>query len=123
MRNVAWAPGNYKGYDMVATAGQDGFVQVFRIDTPYGEDGGKSYTVEDVTGRRKPPGDNGNGGAQASGSNNNINNNTHYRTSSQALSGTRVKLDKSGTHGERTATGQPEQVEHRLTKLLKLDAH
>ncbi|KAK5627632.1 hypothetical protein RRF57_003347 [Xylaria bambusicola] len=42
VRNVAWPPGNYKGYDMVATAGQDGFVRVFRIDTPYGGDGGKS---------------------------------------------------------------------------------
>ncbi|KAI0197980.1 WD40-repeat-containing domain protein [Astrocystis sublimbata] len=129
VRDVAWAPGNYKGYDMVATACQDGFVRVFRIDTPYSENDGKSWAVEDITGRRKPgeesSGSNGGSSAQASSINSSStsSNNTHHRRTSQAPSGIRVELDKSGTHGERTATGQPGQVEHKLTELSKLDAH
>lgn len=34
VRDIAWAPGNIRGYDMVATACQDGYARVFRIDTP-----------------------------------------------------------------------------------------
>ncbi|AEO67076.1 uncharacterized protein THITE_2115850 [Thermothielavioides terrestris NRRL 8126] len=32
VRDVAWAPGNIRGYDVVATACQDGWVRVFRLD-------------------------------------------------------------------------------------------
>ncbi|KAM3510066.1 hypothetical protein MY11210_006072 [Beauveria gryllotalpidicola] len=34
VRDIAWAPGNIRGYDMIATACQDGYARVFRIDTP-----------------------------------------------------------------------------------------
>ncbi|OAA74208.1 nucleoporin seh1 [Cordyceps fumosorosea ARSEF 2679] len=34
VREVAWAPGNIRGYDMIATACQDGYARVFRVDTP-----------------------------------------------------------------------------------------
>lgn len=34
VRDVAWAPGNIRGYDTIATACQDGFSRVFRLDTP-----------------------------------------------------------------------------------------
>ena len=34
VRDVAWAPGNIRGYDVIATACQDGFVRVFRLETP-----------------------------------------------------------------------------------------
>lgn len=34
VRDVAWAPGNIRGYDIVATACKDGFVRVFQITTP-----------------------------------------------------------------------------------------
>ncbi|KAK4165239.1 glycosyl transferase family 4-domain-containing protein [Cladorrhinum sp. PSN259] len=34
VRDVAWAGGNVRGYDVIATAGQDGWVRVFRVDTP-----------------------------------------------------------------------------------------
>ncbi|KAG9247784.1 WD40-repeat-containing domain protein [Calycina marina] len=34
IRDVAWAPGNPRGYDIVATACKDGFVRVFQITTP-----------------------------------------------------------------------------------------
>ncbi|KAG6041011.1 hypothetical protein E4U41_006206, partial [Claviceps citrina] len=48
VRDVAWAPGNIRGYDTVATACQDGYVRVFRIDTPYSPDDGKSWSANDL---------------------------------------------------------------------------
>ncbi|KAI3317432.1 WD40-repeat-containing domain protein [Xylariaceae sp. AK1471] len=111
VRDVAWAPGNYRGYDMIATACQDGFVRVFRIDTPYSNEDGKTWAVEDITGNGKM--------GDSAGASKNI----RSRRLSQAPSGIRVEIDKSGTHGERTSTGQPGQVEHTVKELSKLDAH
>ena len=34
VRDVAWAPGNIRGFDIVATACKDGFVRVFEVMTP-----------------------------------------------------------------------------------------
>ena len=34
VRDVAWAPGNVRGFDIVATACKDGFIRVFQISTP-----------------------------------------------------------------------------------------
>jgi len=34
VRDIAWAPGNIRGYDIVATACKDGFVRVFKVETP-----------------------------------------------------------------------------------------
>jgi nucleoporin SEH1 len=34
VRDVAWATGNIRGFDIVATACKDGFVRVFQISTP-----------------------------------------------------------------------------------------
>ena len=34
VRDVAWAPGNIRGFDVVATACKDGFVRVFQVTTP-----------------------------------------------------------------------------------------
>ncbi|TAQ84397.1 hypothetical protein B7494_g7269 [Chlorociboria aeruginascens] len=34
VRDVAWAPGSVRGFDIVATACKDGFVRVFQITTP-----------------------------------------------------------------------------------------
>jgi nucleoporin SEH1 len=45
VRDVAWAPGNIRGYDMIATACQDGYARVFRLETPYSEDDGKSWSA------------------------------------------------------------------------------
>lgn len=84
VRDVAWAPGNYRGYDMVATACQDGFVRVFRIDTPQRDDnsssnsgsnssagnagGARSWAVADITGRTAAGGvDNSGGGGGVGG--------------------------------------------------------
>ncbi len=34
VRDVAWAPGNVRGFDIVATACKDGFVRVYELSTP-----------------------------------------------------------------------------------------
>lgn len=34
VRDVAWAPGNIRGFDTVATACKDGFIRVFEVTTP-----------------------------------------------------------------------------------------
>ncbi|KAG4434947.1 hypothetical protein IFR05_009559 [Cadophora sp. M221] len=34
VRDVAWAPGNIRGFDVVATACKDGFIRVFQVTTP-----------------------------------------------------------------------------------------
>ena len=34
VRDVAWAPGNIRGFDVVSTACKDGFIRVFTITTP-----------------------------------------------------------------------------------------
>lgn len=112
VRDVAWAPGNFRGYDMIATACQDGFVRVFRIDTPFDKDDGKTWSVADVTGGTKSE-EHTTAGAKSSSN----------RKQSQAASGIRAELDKSGNHGERTATGQPGQIHHTVKELSKLDAH
>lgn len=43
VRDVAWAPGNVRGFDVVATACKDGFIRVFQVTTP-GKGGAKEPT-------------------------------------------------------------------------------
>ncbi|KAL2061780.1 hypothetical protein VTL71DRAFT_7158 [Oculimacula yallundae] len=43
VRDVAWAGGNIRGFDVVATACKDGFIRVFEVRTP-GKGGGKGST-------------------------------------------------------------------------------
>ncbi|CAK7227048.1 hypothetical protein SCUCBS95973_006407 [Sporothrix curviconia] len=49
VRDIAWAPGNFRGYDIIATACQDGYVRVVRLDTPYAaNEDSKSWAAHDV---------------------------------------------------------------------------
>ncbi|KAK6085616.1 nuclear pore protein [Seiridium cupressi] len=112
VRDVAWAPGNFRGYDMIATACQDGYVRVFRIDTPYNKDDGRSWSVADITGRDWTE------SRPASSANNN-----HSRGHPQAHSGIRAEIDKSGSHGERLNSGQPGQIRHECRELSRLESH
>lgn len=34
IRDVAWAPGNIRGFDIVATASKDGFIRIYEVSTP-----------------------------------------------------------------------------------------
>ena len=45
VRDVAWAPGSIRGFDIVATACKDGFVRVFQVTTP--AKGGKQPRSKD----------------------------------------------------------------------------
>ncbi|KAI1881312.1 hypothetical protein JX265_000138 [Neoarthrinium moseri] len=112
VRDVAWAPGNFRGYDMIATACQDGFVRVFRIDTPYNKDDGRSWAVADITGKDRA-------GAHSAAATQD----SQPRGQPQAHSGIRAEIDKSGSHGERLITGQPGQIEHTVRELSKLESH
>lgn len=49
VRDIAWAPGNFRGYDMIATACQDGYVRVVRLDTPCAAaEDGKTWAARDI---------------------------------------------------------------------------
>ncbi|KAI0132696.1 WD domain-containing protein [Xylariales sp. AK1849] len=109
VRDVAWAPGNFRGYDIIATACQDGFVRVFRIDTPFNKDDGRSWRVADMMGKDTTE---GGGSASARGD--------QSRGQPQAHSGIRAEIDKSGTHGERLISGQPGQITHTAREVSKL---
>ncbi|KAI2466356.1 WD domain-containing protein [Annulohypoxylon bovei var. microspora] len=107
IRDVAWAPGNYRGYDMIATACQDGVLRVFRIDTPFNNDDGKSWSLADILGNTRAE-------------ENSTSRSNHPRRQSQVPSGIRAEIDKSGTHGERTSTDLPGQIQHTVKVLSKL---
>jgi nucleoporin SEH1 len=110
VRDIAWAPGNVRGYDIIATACQDGYVRVFRLDTPYSNDG-KSWSAADVftsetrTARSSPHKDK-EGASQ------------HQHPSTLSAS-----LAKSGGDSDRHWSGQPGQVKHTYTQTSKLDHH
>jgi nucleoporin SEH1 len=47
VRDVAWAPGNVRGFDVVATACKDGFLRVFQVITP--PKGGRELRSKDYS--------------------------------------------------------------------------
>ncbi|KAK6852440.1 WD40-repeat-containing domain protein [Apiospora arundinis] len=118
VRDIAWAPGNFRGYDMIATACQDGHVRVFRLDTPFSPNDGKSWRVSDVLGK---------GTNEESISSSTSAATAAATQSSRAAqahahhSGIRAEIDKSGTQGDRKYLGQPGQVAHTVRELCKLE--
>ncbi|KAH0428589.1 hypothetical protein CcaCcLH18_08946 [Colletotrichum camelliae] len=110
VRDITWAPGNIRGYDIIATACQDGFVRVFRIDTPYASDDGKTWSRTELTRHE-------NHQAQAFS---NVGQSTDNK---QPQSGLSASLAKSGSHVERHFSGQPGQVKHIFKEIAKLDSH
>ncbi|KAK2613792.1 hypothetical protein N8I77_000676 [Diaporthe amygdali] len=71
VRDVAWAPGNIRGYDIIASACMDGYVRVIRVDTPHDDNDGRTWSSSDlVKGGSRPEtlsraAGNGSGGSQA----------------------------------------------------------
>lgn len=128
IRDVAWAPGNIRGYDIIATACQDGYARVFRIDTPYSENDGKSWAVADLL---KSDTSHDDSQHKASGSVDRQQTNSAQSTPAQdghpnqphAPSGLSASLAKSGAHGQRHWSGQPGQVKHTFQELSRLDNH
>jgi nucleoporin SEH1 len=116
VRDVAWAGGNVRGYDVLATACQDGFVRVFRLDTVVGEEedgGGAGWAtgrVKKHAVRRRADGEDGGVRAVSVGG-------------AGVASGIRAGLDQSRGNLERRITGLPGQIRHVVTEISKLDSH
>ncbi|KAK1759296.1 hypothetical protein QBC47DRAFT_371524 [Echria macrotheca] len=123
VRDVAWAPGNIRGYDIVATACQDGFVRVFRVDTPLAKEGEgemegevdeepAGWSVGEV---RKHQRRSGAATAQVGGSG-----------EDERRSAIRAGFDQLRTGGDRRAGGGPgaaTQARHVVTEISRLDSH
>ncbi|CAM1511589.1 Fc.00g091020.m01.CDS01 [Cosmosporella sp. VM-42] len=137
VRDVAWAPGNIRGYDIIATACQDGYARVFRVETPYSEDDGKSWSAADLL---KP--DLGSAKDTPRGKSNGANTPADNQSQNQGQtqpptpqlhsqnhhphhhpSGLSTGLAKSGTHSDRQWAGQPGQVKHNSREISRLDNH
>ncbi|KAK1477158.1 nuclear pore protein [Colletotrichum cuscutae] len=114
VRDVAWATGNIRGYDTIATACQDGCVRVFRIDTPHSADDGKTWATTELT---KHENHYAQASAKAGGQTND------KQQQQQHQSGLSASLAKSGSHAERHFSGQPGQVKHVFKEVAKLDSH
>lgn len=68
VRDVAWAPGNFRGYDMIASACMDGYVRVAKVETVYDKADGRSWASGDVVrSASHPDGPGSAAGSRASG--------------------------------------------------------
>ncbi|KAM0484327.1 hypothetical protein ACHAPX_001749 [Trichoderma viride] len=152
VRDVAWAPGNIRGYDMIATACQDGYARVFRMDTPYSDNDGRSWAASHLLkpdGRAQQhreaspttttsakedkeshtPGSSSNPNSNHYNNNNNGNGNNNGSSSNnvphhhQPSSTLSASLAKSSNVGERLWTGQPGQIPHVAQEVSRLDSH
>jgi nucleoporin SEH1 len=117
VRDVAWAPGNIRGYDVIATACQDGYVRVFRLETPTDP----SYESREAHGKgwsssvlkkhaKRPSADEDAKGMLSDGT-------AHSR------SAIKEGLDRSRTNVDRRSGGQPGHVRHIVKEISKLDSH
>ncbi|KAK2072495.1 hypothetical protein P8C59_006845 [Phyllachora maydis] len=145
VRDVAWAPGNIRGYDVVATACQDGYVRVFRVETPLDPDpdpdlnldldldldpiapqqqGGRirrrDWSRGAVTAAAKAHLDQQKWAARPDAD-------EDPRRAAAAVaqpkSGIRAGLDQSRSSTDRTLCGQPGQIRHVVAEISKLDSH
>lgn len=109
VRDVAWAPGNIRGYDVVATACQDGYARIFRLETPYAENDGRSWSVASLL---KPDIRKSQRDSLATKDNGN----PHPSTLSASLA-------KSGISADRPRGEIPEQIKHVYKEVSKLDSN
>ncbi|KAF5545406.1 hypothetical protein FNAPI_9164 [Fusarium napiforme] len=133
VRDVAWAAGNIRGYDVIATACQDGYARVFRIETPYSEDDGKSWSAADLlrsaphmSTRDSTPQTRTNGTAtptEKQATTPQLQPSHSYHQHQHHTSGLSASLAKSGSHNDRQWSGQPGQVKHNFHEISKLDNH
>ncbi|RBQ69832.1 hypothetical protein FVER53590_06149 [Fusarium verticillioides] len=133
VRDVAWAAGNIRGYDVIATACQDGYARVFRIETPYSEDDGKSWAAADLlrsaphmSTRDSTPQARTNGTAtptEKQATTPQLQPSHSYHQHQHHTSGLSASLAKSGSHNDRQWSGQPGQVKHNFHEISKLDNH
>ncbi|KAK4158107.1 WD40-repeat-containing domain protein [Chaetomidium leptoderma] len=134
VRDVAWAPGNIRGYDVVATACQDGWVRVFRLDAvlPGGEEEAP-YEDDDGADDDAGGGDGLQGGGRwaarkvkkhgGGGVRRRADGGEAPLMSSSSSSGIRAGLDQRRGNLERRTTGLPGQIRHVMTEVSRLDCH
>ncbi|KEY74246.1 hypothetical protein S7711_00404 [Stachybotrys chartarum IBT 7711] len=114
VRDVAWAPGNIRGYDIIATACQDGYARVFRVETPYSENDGKSWSAVDLL---KPV-------SKTYQAESTTTRDDDAAAEKQPHPSTlSASLAKSGADGDRHWSGQSGQVKHVYSEISKLDSH
>lgn len=106
VRDVAWAPGNIRGFDIVATACKDGFVRVFEIRTPPAS--GKELRSKDYSKIPEPVVVQAQKTAQ-----------NGLGTSPSGI-GAELAVAKSGLKDARSREGQ---VSHVVTEAAKLEAN
>jgi nucleoporin SEH1 len=131
VRDVAWAPGNIRGYDIIATACQDGYARVFRLETPYSDKDGKSWSAaslfkaeRSLTHRESIATKDGSTEKQQQQQQQ-----QHHHSSSQSSqhhqhpSTLSASLAKSGANGDRPRGHHADQVKHVYREISKLDSH
>ncbi|RKU47497.1 epoxide hydrolase, soluble (sEH) [Coniochaeta pulveracea] len=118
VRDVAWAPGNIRGHDIIATACQDGFVRVFKLETPLPP----TSPSEDTHGKgwsssllkkhaKRTPGVDGDEGLR----------NTPDKAptaAGKAQSGIGNEINRSRSGGDRRSS-----IKHVVTEISKLHSH
>ncbi|KAK3306569.1 WD40-repeat-containing domain protein [Chaetomium strumarium] len=125
VRDVAWAPGNIRGYDIIATACRDGFVRVFRLDAvpssaaPGREDDESGERGKWAADRVKKHAHRRSGGEV----NNDGTGTGTARASLMASSAIRAGLDQSRESLERRTGNLPGRIRHVMTEISKLDSH
>ncbi|KAK0621584.1 WD40-repeat-containing domain protein [Bombardia bombarda] len=117
VRDVAWAPGNIRGYDIIATACQDGLVRVFGLSTPMptAEDKKRGWSLGELKkGSRRGGGAAGAAAAAAAAA---------ATAAAHPRSGIRAGLDQERTGTDRSASGKPGEIAHVVTEISKLNNH
>ncbi len=108
VRDVSWAPGNIRGYDIIATACHDGFVRVFSVITPSFDGHGwpvsglKKHTQRSIDDESRAAG---------------------AVDQAHPKSAIRAGLDQTRSATDRRSSGQPGQIKHAAKEIAKLNAH
>lgn len=145
VRDVAWAPGNVRGYDVIATACQDGYARVFQLDAPFSPDDGKSWATADVLTREKHVSAREDGtpntgaGDDEKTDSEKLHSSSHTSSLSASLAKSAAAASAAGSSsgitsgagsttgtivpGERQWTGQPGQIRHTVKEISRLDNH
>ncbi|KAK4196803.1 putative nucleoporin [Triangularia verruculosa] len=119
VRDVAWAGGNIRGYDIIATACQDNMVRVFRIDTPVEMQ--TWYTKDDSD--NEDPGSRGWSRREMAGYAEKARKQGVEVDEGRSAAIRAATKDVTTTTGGRRITGLPGQIRHTVTEVSRLEGH
>lgn len=114
VRDVAWAPGNIRGYDIIATACQDGYARVFRLDTPVSAKDARSWSVATLVKADT---------TQSHRDSTTTKGSSPEKGHHQQPSTLSASLAKSGANGDRPRGHLPDQIKHTYREISRLDSH